>query len=64
MKPILQKEKRYTFADYFDLAYPTEDVVAEFGYRKRKCCRRNYAQHGSRNRQGRKNGCRVGQQRG
>lgn len=32
-KPILQKEKSYTFADYFDLAYPTEDVVAEFGYR-------------------------------
>jgi hypothetical protein len=32
-KPILQKEKSYTFADYFELAYPTEDVVAEFGYK-------------------------------
>jgi hypothetical protein len=32
MKPILQKEKSYTFADYFELANPTEDVVAEFGY--------------------------------
>jgi hypothetical protein len=32
-KPILQKEKSYTFADYFELAYPTEDIVAEFGYR-------------------------------
>lgn len=31
-KPILQKEKSYTFADYFELANPTEDVVAEFGY--------------------------------
>ena len=31
-KPILQQEKSYTFADYFELAYPTEDVVAEFGY--------------------------------
>jgi hypothetical protein len=31
-KAILQKEKSYTFADYFELAYPTEDVVAEFGY--------------------------------
>ncbi len=31
-KAILQPEKSYTFADYFELAYPTEDVVAEFGY--------------------------------
>ncbi len=32
-KPILQKEKSYTFADYFELPYPTEEIVAEFGYR-------------------------------
>lgn len=30
---ILRKERSYTFSDYFELAYPTEDVVAEFGYR-------------------------------
>ena len=29
---ILRKDKSYTFSDYFELAYPTEDVVAEFGY--------------------------------
>ncbi len=31
-KPILQQGKSYSFADYFELTYPTEDVVAEFGY--------------------------------
>jgi len=31
-KPILQKEKSYTFADYFELSNPTEEVVAEFGF--------------------------------
>ena len=31
-KAILQKDKSYTFSDYFHLAYPTKDIVAEFGY--------------------------------
>lgn len=30
---ILRAGRSYTFSDYFDLAYPTEEVVAEFGYR-------------------------------
>lgn len=29
---ILKKEKSYTFSDYFDFNYPTEDIVAELGY--------------------------------
>lgn len=29
---ILQKDKSYTFSDYFELNYPTEDIVAELGY--------------------------------
>lgn len=31
-KPILQKDKSYTFADYFNLSYPTKEIIAEFGY--------------------------------
>lgn len=32
MSKILQPGKRYTFSDYFDLNYPTREIVAEFGY--------------------------------
>ncbi|MGH9847150.1 MAG: hypothetical protein ACREEM_51295 [Blastocatellia bacterium] len=32
MLELFQKEKSYTFADYFELANPTEEIVAEFGY--------------------------------
>ncbi len=31
-KPILQPDKSYTFADYFNLSYPTKEIVAEFNY--------------------------------
>ncbi|MGK7888956.1 MAG: hypothetical protein AB4042_06445 [Leptolyngbyaceae cyanobacterium] len=31
-QPILDTEKSYTFSDYFDLSYPTKEIVAEFGY--------------------------------
>ena len=31
-KTILQKDKSYTFTDYFELNYSTADIVAEFGY--------------------------------
>ncbi len=31
-KSILREDRSYTFADYFGLAYPTKDIVAEFGY--------------------------------
>lgn len=31
-KSILQRERSYTFADYFELSNPTEEVVAEFKY--------------------------------
>ena len=31
-KPILQKDRSYTFSDYFNLNYPTKEIVAEFGY--------------------------------
>ena len=31
-KTILKKRKSYTFSDYFNLSYPTKDIVAEFGY--------------------------------
>lgn len=31
-KPILKENKSYTFSDYFELNYPTRDIVAEFGY--------------------------------
>jgi hypothetical protein len=30
---ILKKDKSYSFSDYFDLNYPTEDIVAELGYK-------------------------------
>lgn len=29
---ILKKDQGYTFSDYFELSYPTEDIVAELGY--------------------------------
>ena len=29
---ILSADKNYTFSDFFDLSYPTEDIVREFGY--------------------------------
>ncbi len=31
-KSILQKNKSYTFSDYFNFSYPTKEIVAEFGY--------------------------------
>jgi hypothetical protein len=31
-KSILKKDKRYTFADYFELNNPTDEIVQEFGY--------------------------------
>lgn len=31
-KSILQANKSYSFSDYFELSYPTKDIVAEFGY--------------------------------
>jgi len=33
VKSILNKEKSYTFSDYFELNYPTKDIVAEFDYK-------------------------------
>ena len=30
--PIIRKDRSYTFSEYFDLTYPTEDIVAELGY--------------------------------
>jgi len=32
MGRILQEGKRYTFSDYFELNYPTKNVLEEFGY--------------------------------
>lgn len=32
MTKILKADKKYTFLDYFELNYPTEEIVAEFGY--------------------------------
>jgi len=32
---ILKKDRSYTFSDYFELNYPTEDIVAELGYQYR-----------------------------
>lgn len=29
---ILKKDKTYTFSDYFELSYSTEEIVAELGY--------------------------------
>ena len=31
-KTILRSDRSYVFADYFELNYPTEDIIAEFGY--------------------------------
>jgi len=31
-KPIFQKDKHYTFSDYFSLNHPAEEIVAELGY--------------------------------
>lgn len=31
-KSIFKEGRKYTFKDYFDLANPPEDIVAEFGY--------------------------------
>ena len=31
-KSILRADKSYTFSDYFEFAYPTKDIVAEFDY--------------------------------
>ncbi len=31
-RSILSPDKNYTFSDFFELAYPTEDIVREFGY--------------------------------
>ena len=30
--PILQENKNYTFLDYFELNFSTEEILAEFGY--------------------------------
>ena len=32
MSKILKADKKYTFSDYFELNYPTEEIIAEFGY--------------------------------
>lgn len=31
-KSILSPDRDYTFSDFFDMPYPTEDIVKEFGY--------------------------------
>ena len=31
-KSILSPDKDYTFSDFFEMAYPTEDIVVEFDY--------------------------------
>jgi hypothetical protein len=31
-RSILAADKNYTFGYFFELAYPTEDIVKEFGY--------------------------------
>ena len=31
-KPVIDKNKSYTFSDYFTLTAPTDEVVVEFGY--------------------------------
>jgi len=31
--PILVENKNYTFSDYFELNFSTEQIVAEFGYK-------------------------------
>ncbi|NEP19624.1 MAG: hypothetical protein F6J97_22490 [Leptolyngbya sp. SIO4C1] len=35
MASILKADKRYIFSDYFELNYPTRDIVEAFGYRYR-----------------------------
>ncbi|MCP4108692.1 MAG: hypothetical protein GY749_24615 [Desulfobacteraceae bacterium] len=32
-KSILKKDKKYTFSDYFELNYPTKELLEEFGYK-------------------------------
>jgi len=34
-KPILQEGKSYTFSDYFEMNYPTKDILAELDYQYR-----------------------------
>jgi len=34
-KPILQEGKSYTFSDYFEMNYPTKDILAELEYQYR-----------------------------
>ncbi len=29
---VLSQDKSYTFSDFFEMTYPTKDIVAEFGY--------------------------------
>ncbi len=31
-RSIFKEGKKYTFSDYFDLNYPTEEIVEELGY--------------------------------
>lgn len=31
-KSIFKERKKYTFSDYFEMAYPIEEIVGEFGY--------------------------------
>jgi len=31
-KSIFKKNKKYTFSDYFELSYPTEEIIGELGY--------------------------------
>jgi len=31
-KSIFKENKKYTFSDYFDMNYPTKEIVGEFGY--------------------------------
>ncbi|MEM9905406.1 MAG: hypothetical protein AAF921_10320 [Cyanobacteria bacterium P01_D01_bin.44] len=35
MAGILKENKRYTFSDYFELNYPTREIIETFGYRYR-----------------------------
>ncbi|MDM8567277.1 hypothetical protein QUF74_16710 [Candidatus Halobeggiatoa sp. HSG11] len=32
LKQIFKADKKYTFSDYFEMRYPTEEIVAELGY--------------------------------
>ncbi|NJO17108.1 MAG: hypothetical protein HC877_15605 [Thioploca sp.] len=31
-KSIFQENRKYTFSDYFEMNYPTDEIVGEFGY--------------------------------